>query len=210
MTNNALIAVVLDRSGSMENIRQDTIGGFNSFLEEQRKVPGNCLFTLAQFDTVYEMISHNIPLSDAKPLTRDTFVPRGGTALLDAMGRTLNTLEQDLTELERAGNKPDKIYFVVITDGEENQSAEFNRDQVFKMIADRRQNSAWEFIFLSANQDAIAVGGSYGFAAASSMTYNDSGTRGCYGTVSNNIASSRASGEGISFSAGDRNTSMGH
>lgn len=210
MTNNALIAVILDRSGSMENIREDTIGGFNCFLQEQRKVPGNCLFTLVQFDTVYEIVSHNIPLADAQPLTRDTFVPRGGTALLDAMGRTLNTLEQDLTELERAGNKPDKIYFVVITDGEENQSSEFNRDQVFKMIADRRQNSAWEFIFLASNQDAIQSGTGYGFAAASSMTYNDSGTRGCYGTVSNNIASSRATGQGISFSAGDRNTSMGH
>jgi len=208
--NNALIAVVLDRSGSMENIRKDTIGGFNAFLEEQKKVPGRCLFSLAQFDNVYEMISHNIPLTDAQPLTHETFVPRGGTALLDAMGRTLNTLEQDIAELDKSGNKPQKIYFVVITDGEENQSSEFTRDQVFKMIADRRQNSAWEFIFLAANQDAITVGGSYGFAAGSSMTYNDSGTRGCYGTVSNNIASSRATGQGISFSAGDRNTSMGH
>lgn len=210
VTNSALIAVVLDRSGSMENIRQDTIGGFNAFLEEQRKVPGRCLFTLAQFDTVYEIVAHNIPLTDAQPLTRNTFVPRGGTALLDAMGRTLNTLEQDLAELEKTSNKPEKIYFVVITDGEENQSHEFTRDQVFKMIADRRQNSAWEFIFLASNQDAIQAGGSYGFAAGSSMSYNDSGTRGCYGSVSSNIASSRSTGQGISFSAGDRNASMGH
>jgi uncharacterized protein YegL len=208
--NNALIVVVLDRSGSMENIREDTIGGFNAFLEEQKKVPGRCLFTLAQFDNVYEVVAHNILLTDAQPLTRDTFVPRGGTALLDAMGRTLNTLEQDLAELEKTGNKPEKIYFVLITDGDENQSTEFSRDQVFQMISDRRQNSAWEFIFLAANQDAIKSGGNYGFAAGSSMSYNDSGTRGCYGSVSSNIASSRFTGQSISFSAGDRNASMGH
>jgi hypothetical protein len=194
----------------MESIRGDTVGGFNSFLEEQKKVPGKCLFTMVQFDNLYEVVAHNIPLENAQPLTRDTFVPRGGTALLDAMGRTLNTLEQDLAELEKAGNKPEKIYFVVITDGEENQSHEFTRDRVFQMIADRRQNSAWEFIFLAANQDAIQAGGSYGFAAGSSMSYSSSGTRGCYGSVSSNIASSRATGQGISFSAGDRNASMGH
>lgn len=211
MTNNsALIAVVLDRSGSMETIRGDTVGGFNSFLEEQKKVPGNCLFTMAQFDTEYELLCHNVPLEDAKPLTRETFVPRGGTALLDAMGRTLNTLEQDLSELDKTGRRPQKIYFVVITDGAENQSHEFSRDQVFKMIADRRQNAAWEFIFIAANQDAIQSGAGYGFAAGSSMSYNDSGTRGCYGSVSSNIAGSRATGKGISFSAGDRNASMGH
>ena len=208
--NNALIAIVLDRSGSMETIRDDTVGGFNSFLEEQKKVPGKCFFTLVQFDTVYELISHNIPLEDAQSLTRETFVPRGGTALLDAMGRTLNTLEQDLVELEVAGHKPQKIYFVVITDGQENQSQEFTKDQVFKMIEDRRQNSAWEFIFLAANQDAITTGTGYGFSACSSMSYNDSGTRGSHAAVSSNIASSRATGKGISFSAGDRNASMGH
>jgi len=208
--NNALIAIVLDRSGSMETIRDDTVGGFNSFLEEQKKVPGKCFFTLVQFDTVYELISHNIPLEDAQSLTRETFVPRGGTALLDAMGRTLNTLEQDLAELEKTGNKPQKIYFVVITDGEENQSQEFTKDQVFKMIEDRRQNSAWEFIFLAANQNAIKTGTGYGFSAGSSMSYNDSGTRGSHAAVSSNIAGSRATGKGISFSASDRNASMGH
>jgi len=208
--NSALIAVVLDRSGSMESIRKDTIGGFNSFLGEQKKVPGKCLFTMAQFDTEYETLCRNIPLEDAQPLTHETFVPRGGTALFDAICRTLNTVEQDLSELEKTASKPQKIYFIIITDGDENSSKEvISRDKVFQMISDKRKDAAWEFIFLAANQDSITVGRSYGIAAGSSMSFNDTGTRGCYDSVSSNIASSRSTGQGISFSANDRNNSMG-
>lgn len=210
MIKNSLIVVVLDRSGSMESIRDDTIGGFNAFLGEQRKVEGECRLTLAQFDTDYELVHHNKPLAEIPALTRETFVPRGGTALLDAIGRTLNTVETDILELERQGAKPDKVYFLVITDGEENSSQEYTRDGVFKMIADRRNNSAWEFIFLAADQNAIQVGTGYGFAAGSSIDYSRGSTSQAYGVMSNTIGGSRATGSGISFTANDRSISRGY
>jgi hypothetical protein len=216
MIKNSLIVVVLDRSGSMESIRDDTIGGFNAFLGEQRKVEGECRLTLAQFDTDYELVHHNKPLAEIPALTRETFVPRGGTALLDAIGRTLNTVETDILELEKQGAKPDKVYFLVITDGEENSSHEYSRDGdhgrpgVFKMIADRRNNSAWEFIFLAANQDAIQAGTSYGFAAGSSIDYSQGSTSQAYGVMSNTIGGSRATGGSISFTSQDRSISRGY
>jgi len=200
--------MVLDRSGSMESIRDDVIGGMNAFFEEQRKVPGDCKVTIVQFDSIYETVCQNTPLVQVPLFNRENYVPRGSTALLDAIGRTLNTIEA-----ETAQDKPDKIYFVIVTDGAENSSVEFtDRSKIFQMISERRQNSAWEFIFLAANQDAISEAANYGISAANALNFvnNPASTQGTYAVLSDHISGSRTTGQSISFNASDQNRAYGH
>lgn len=203
--NKSLIVMVLDRSGSMESIRKDTIGGFNAFLTDQQKLPGECSLTLAQFDTEYEIVHQNINLKDVPPLSFLTFVPRGGTALLDAIGRTINAVGAELAALLEE-QRPGKVFFVVLTDGAENSSREFNRTKVFEMIKKQKETYSWEFIFLAANQDAISVGQTYGISRASSMTCNatSAGIKGTYDALSKKMGLSRSSNSPISFDEKDR------
>jgi len=150
--NYTHISVILDRTGSMESIRDDTIGGFNTFLKEQKAVTGAATLTLVQFDTQnpYEVIHDFAPLAKVPELTRDTYVPRASTPLLDAMGRGINDLEKRVG-LIPASRRPSKVIFVVITDGQENSSHEFRKDQIAKMIKDRTKKDDWDFVFLSAD-----------------------------------------------------------
>ena len=160
--NGADITVLIDRSGSMSTIREDTIGGFNAFLKDQKKDGEKDRFTLVQFDHEYEVIKKNIPLMEMTELTQETFVPRGRTALLDALGRTINDTSARVDKLSKS-EKPDKVIFVIVTDGLENDSREFtDRKQIMKMIEHRTKNHDWQFIYLGANQDAISVGRSLG------------------------------------------------
>jgi len=208
--NKAAITLVLDRSGSMGSIRDDTIGGVNTFIVDQRKQPGECTFTLAQFDDVYEVVMHNKPLADVALLTRETFVPRGSTALLDAIGKTINVLGAELAALPET-QRPGKVYFVVMTDGQENASREFDRDQVFKMIQHQRDNYKWEFVFLGANQDAIQAGTSLGFLGSHSVSYasNSGSVAGSYGILGKKLSAHRATGKALDFDEQDRKEAMG-
>jgi len=125
------IAVILDRTGSMESIRDDTIGGFNAFLNEQKQQPGKATLTLVQFDSQdpYEVIHQVKTIQEVSELTRETYVPRASTPLLDAIGRGINDLEKSVADMKE-GDRPSKVVFVVITDGQENASREFRRDQI--------------------------------------------------------------------------------
>ena len=186
------ITIVLDRSGSMSSIRDDTIGGFNSFLEEQKAVPGSANLSLVQFDDKYEILYEGRRLQDAPLLSAQTFVPRGSTALLDAIGRTVNATGVRLAaqpDSERAG----KILFVIMTDGQENASHEFSHRQVFDMITHQREKYQWEVVFIGANQDAVATGASYGIPQANALNYvaTAAGTRGATATLSRATASFR-------------------
>ena len=157
-----LINVVLDRSGSMESIRDTTISGFNTYLAEQAKLPG-ARFSLTQFDT--EGIDHDyvaVPVEQVHRLSRDTFVPRGGTPLYDAVAASINAVI--------AGKPSGKVVFVIITDGAENSSREYTREQVFELV-NRQRTAGWEFVFMGANVDAYEVGAGLGVAAASSYNY---------------------------------------
>jgi len=158
------ITVILDRTGSMESIRDDTIGGFNAFLNEQKTHSGKATLSLIQFDSQdpYEEIHQFKPLADIPELTRNTYIPRAATPLLDALGRGINTLENNLSALEE-DSQPSKIIFVVITDGMENASQEFSRDQIEKMIKEKTEKEDWQFVFLSADFDAINEAGDIGF-----------------------------------------------
>lgn len=204
--NHTDITIVLDRSGSMRAVANDTIGGFNRFLEDQQKAPGTATLTLHQFDTVHET---PIPAQDilrVSPLTSHTFVPRGSTALLDAMGRAvLDTGRRldSISERDRAG----KVVFVVITDGEENASHEFTRSKIFDLIKHQQEKYSWQFVFLGANQDAIKAGTSFGFVASNAMSYaaNSAGSGELYRSISCNLREFRTGTKAsMSFEKKDR------
>ena len=202
------IAVILDRTGSMESIRDDTIGGFNSFLNEQKQQPSKATLTLVQFDSQdpYEVIHQVKTINEVSELTRETYVPRATTPLLDAMGRGINDLEKCLADMKE-GDRPVKVVFVVITDGQENASREFQRDQILKMINEKEKQSGWQFVFLSADLDAINDALNQGFQAAGAMSFDKTGpgARNAWASVSQNISDYRSSrSQGVSFSDEDR------
>jgi hypothetical protein len=189
------ITVILDRSGSMESIRDDTIGGFNAFLDQQKAESGLATLTLAQFDTQdpYEVIHKFKPLGEVPSLTRETFVPRASTPLLDAMGRGINDLESSLAEIQEE-EKPARVVIVIITDGQENSSREFRKEQIDKMIKEKQEKTAWQFVFLSADLAAVDDAIAHGFSQGSTLSFdkNSEGTRLAYISLSSTISSYRA------------------
>jgi uncharacterized protein YegL len=200
------ISVVLDRSGSMESVRSDTIGGLNAFLADQREAGGEATITLVQFDNIYEVVYSAIPLTDAKPLDNSTFVPRGSTALLDAIGRTVHATGRRF-EAMAEDRRPEKVVFVILTDGLENASQEFTAQKVNDMISHQRDVYKWEFVFLGANQDAITTAANLGIGAANALTYaaNSAGVKHAFRSLSKNLVGYReGTSAKVDFSDEDR------
>jgi Mg-chelatase subunit ChlD len=135
------IVAIIDRSGSMESVKSDAIGGFNNFLEEQKKLPGKATFTLIQFDHEIELKYNGVDISEVQPYTVDTYIPRGTTALYDAIGRGIGEASR------RGANR--KVIVAILTDGHENSSKEVTRQQVSDMIS-KYETEGWAFIFLAA------------------------------------------------------------
>jgi hypothetical protein len=160
---NTHIYVLLDRSGSMEAIRDDVIGGFNAFLAEQQADGDDARLTLVQFDTQdpAEVVAADVPIRAVRPLTAATFVPRGGTPLLDATGRLIARADARAAVTSLA-HEPEHIVFLTITDGEENSSREFSRSTILRMVREREARG-WTFAFLSAGLDAYAEAGGLGY-----------------------------------------------
>jgi len=186
------IIAIVDRSGSMESMRQDAIGGFNSFLKEQQDIKvGKCLLTYVQFDHEYDVIHNGIDIQDMKPLDNNTYVPRGSTALLDAIGRTVNTVGERLhktPEDERPGN----VVVVIITDGEENASKEFSLSQI-KSIMDRQVNKYnWSVMYIAQNIDAFAAGNRMGLDMAHKNVFLGNAKHGAGGQAAAYSVASRA------------------
>src|SRR6266404_5447644 len=182
---NVEIICITDRSGSMNTIRADVIGGYNRFLADQKAVPGEARLTYAHFSDEYEVLYEGIPLLDAAELTEESFVPHGMTALLDAIGHTLEKQGERIAK----GKWADKVIVYIITDGGENASKEYKLsapEKGVKEMIEWAQKNGWVFIFQAANQDAFAVGGSYGFAAATTQNFTASsaGTRSAYASAS--------------------------
>jgi Mg-chelatase subunit ChlD len=201
--------MILDRSGSMESIREDVVGGFNAFLREQKALPGLATLSLVQFDTQdpYEVL-HSFKLIAAVPdLTHDTYVPRGGTPLLDAMGRGINDLEQSLAQMKEA-DRPSKVVVVFVTDGQENSSREFRRDQVMSMITEKQELHNWQFVYLSADINAVEDAVQhYGVRATHAMAFdkNALGSAAAFHSVSSNMRRYRDHvAQDLSFSDEDR------
>jgi len=202
------ITIILDRTGSMESIREDTIGGFNTFLKEQKEIPGKVTLSLIQFDTVdpFEIIHDMKPIEHVQPLTRETYVPRAATPLLDAMGNGINHLKQTLKGIDKA-IRPRRIVMVVITDGQENSSCEFRKDQIVRMISKQQEKAGWQFVFLSADLDAMNDAMAAGFRHHASLCFdkNREGVRDAWGSMSEKIRDYRnRCCSIIEFSDGDR------
>ncbi len=190
------ISVVQDKSWSMNSVRLDTISGFNSFLEDQKKVAGKCTMTLLQFDTQFKLLANGEDIQSVQPLTESTYVPGGDTALLDAIARTIITTGQRLSAMPEE-ERPARVVVVIMTDGEENSSVEFKgkvgHGRVMTMIKEQEQQWNWQFMFLGANQDAIQTGADFGIAASNSMSYanNAAGTSKAFAAVTSNLRSYR-------------------
>lgn len=170
------IVAILDRSGSMASIADDAIGGFNTFLNEQKAVKGAANLTLVLFDNLYETPIVGVDIQKVEELTNKTFVPRGGTAMNDAIGRALSDLES---------KAPDKAIVCILTDGCENASREFTADQVKTKIK-AAEARGWQVVYLAANQDAFATGAMIGVLAASTQNFaaTGAGVRGAMGSAS--------------------------
>lgn len=162
------IAYILDRSGSMQPMQEPAVAAFNDFIKAQLDVPGDARLTLVQFDDAYEVPVAARPVQDVPQLTAATYTPRGSTALLDAIGRTIKETDRRLESLPVA-EKPGKVIFAIFTDGQENASQEYSAKHISDLIRLYRDQKGWEFLFLAANQDAIAT------AAAMQMDVSLSG-----------------------------------
>jgi hypothetical protein len=161
------ITLVIDRSGSMEEIRSDAEGGVNAFIREQAQQPGEALLTLVQFDDKYEFVHRGVPTKEVPPYT---LVPRSGTALLDAVGRAINETRDRLAKMPEA-DRPGLVVFVIVTDGEENSSREFSKACVKELIQRQQTECNWHFTFLGADQDAFAEAGELGVAAGGTADF---------------------------------------
>jgi len=173
-TNTTELVFILDRSGSMGGLESDTIGGFNSMLAKQQAQPGDCRITTVLFDNQYEVLHDRIDINALSPITGREYFVRGQTALLDAVGMTINKIDcvqKNTTEDYRA----EKVLFVITTDGMENASREFTYDKVKEMVEQRKSEHGWEFIFLGANIDAVEVANRFGVAGNRAQSFhNDS------------------------------------
>ena len=190
--NFTSINVILDRSGSMSPLQTDTIGGFNTFLKAQREVKGEAIFTLATFSHDFTLVHDCVKLADVKDLTLKDYCPSGNTALLDAMGRTMSEIGKKLSAMKEE-DRPSKVIFLIITDGQENFSTEYNKTQISEMIKHQRDNYSWEFVFLGVTEDSIKDAHSYGISSSNTSTYShDScGMRGMISNISENLKSYR-------------------
>lgn len=158
------IICILDRSGSMGSIATETIGGFNNFIDEQKKVEGKARVTLVQFDNVYEVVYEGMKLKTVPVLDSDTFKPRGMTALFDAIGKTLTNQQKRIDDEKWA----DKVIVLILTDGEENASQEYNEQSV-KALTKEAQDKEWSFIYLGANQDSFSAAAKFGINTKSAL-----------------------------------------
>jgi Mg-chelatase subunit ChlD len=204
------IAVLLDRSGSMEAIKNETISGLNYFLKEQKAAGDNASFTLVQFDSQSTDVVHESrPIRDVPDLNGDTFQPRGSTPLLDALGQTIDSTGRALAAIP-AASRPDKVVFVVITDGQENASHLFTKARVKEMIDHQTAKYNWKFIYLGANQDAFEEAGAVGIAVAKIANYAPMSAKKAFAGASLNIANYRRSGrtEHLDFSDDQRDEMM--
>ena len=185
MKNATEICIVLDRSGSMDVLRDKTIESFNSFIKDQKVIPGEAYVSLIQFDDSYEPNYYHKELSLVDYLTRDTYQPRGMTKLYDAIGKTINDLGERLRNISE-NNRPDKVLFIIITDGQENSSREFQWETIKKMIDHQTDKYNWKFLYLGANQDAMAEAGKIGIGLTGTVTYDQTvkGTNALFAAVS--------------------------
>ena len=202
--NRRLIVIVMDRSGSMDAVRTDTENGLRAFLADQRDIPGTTLVSLYQFDDEYEPVYELVDLADAPDYT---LKPRGWTALLDAVGRTIDTFGHQLAD-EPEDQRPGQVVVVILTDGHENSSREYTLERVREQITHQTDVYGWTFVFLGADQDAFAAGGRMGIDPHTTLSYASSSTASAF-TSTSGLVTRGSTGLGYSFTDGERAASTG-
>lgn len=170
------ITILLDRSGSMTDIRSDVVGGINEFVKTQTNNGADARVTLIQFDTTdpFEIVRSEVPAKDFSPLVDADFVPRGGTPLLDSLGKAIAATGERLKQKPES-ERPAGVVFVILTDGRENSSVEYTTEMIRKAVKHQAEAYQWQFVYLGANQDAFAEARKYGIPAANAANYGPGG-----------------------------------
>ncbi len=187
------LVIIIDKSGSMSGLESDTIGGFNSMLNQHKKGEGLCRLTTIFFADNRKIVHDRVDISEVKPLTAADYIPGGCTALLDTVGNAINhtkAIQAGATDETRAN----KVVFVIITDGYENASREYNAPQIKQMITQQQDKEGWDFIFLGANIDAVGTASSYGINAqmAANITADSEGLRSSYHFMEKAVSRARS------------------
>ena len=165
------LVFILDRSGSMSGLESDTVGGFNSMIEKQKKEDGECYVSTVLFDNVSEVLHDRVRLSEIRPMTDREYTVRGCTALLDAIGGAIRHIG-NIHKYARPEDVPEHTMFIITTDGLENASHRYDSEQVKRMIERQKEKYGWEFLFIGANIDAVETARSYGIDEDRAVNYN--------------------------------------
>jgi uncharacterized protein YegL len=165
------LVFILDKSGSMSGLEADTIGGYNSMLEKQKAVEGECYITTVLFDNNYELLHDRIDIRAVSPISEKEYQVGGSTALLDAIGRTINKIG-NVQKHTADDYRAEKVLFAIITDGEENSSREYSAEKIKAQIEQQKTKYGWEFIFLGANIDAVQTASRFGIAPDRAQNYH--------------------------------------
>lgn len=198
--NSVSINIIIDKSGSMATVINDTIGGFNKFLADQKAIPGEASLTLCTFNTECTLVHSAIPLASVPDLCNKTYNTSGMTALLDAMGTTITSVGEKLAALSE-DERPSKVVFLIITDGQENSSHKFTKDQIKSMVKLQTEVYSWDFIFMGANIDSFGEADALGITGSNTMNYaaSDVGTRSLYKNISENMSNYRSTKSKVDF-----------
>ena len=187
------IVFILDRSGSMGGLEADTIGGYNSLIEKQKKEEGETYISTVLFDDVCEVLHDRVKLNDIHPITEKEYYVRGCTALLDAIGGAIHHIG-NVHKYAREEDKPEKTLFIITTDGQENSSSRYTYEKVKHMVERQKAKFGWEFLFLGANIDAIKEAGRFGIRPERAANYHSDsvGTALNYRVLSSTISKLRS------------------
>lgn len=194
------LVMILDMSGSMHSLRDDTIGGYNTLIDEQKKEEGDACVTTVLFNNNYFMIHDRTDIKDVKPLTEKEYIPSGMTAMLDAVGMAITSVGKALATLPEE-ERPGKVMVTIITDGYENASKEYTWDIVKAMIKEQREKYSWIFTFIGADIDTMGVSSNLGIDSRLAKTYTKSGygAQSVYMSVSKAMKKTRASKDSLSM-----------
>lgn len=185
--------IILDRSGSMAPLTEDTIGGYNTLIEQQRKPEGEMRVTTVLFDDEYDLLYDTVDINEIPPLTEDTYFARGLTALLDAVGKTIDAAGLRYSRMLES-DRPSKVIFAITTDGMENASREYTLERVKNLIEQKKEKYGWEFLFFGANIDAFGAARSMGIPARQTMQFSHdaAGVEACFEHMSCSISEMRS------------------
>ena len=187
------LVFILDRSGSMSGLEDDTIGGFNAMIEKQKKEPGEAYVSTVLFDNHREVIHDRVDIQRIGPMTQEQYYVRGSTALLDAVGNSIRHIA-NVHKYAREEDRPEKTLFIITTDGMENASREYSYERIRKMIEHEKEKYGWEFIFLGANIDAAKEAARFGIEADCAADYHadSKGTAVIYEAMNDAVRNVRA------------------